>query len=897
MAESNQENFHTISLDNIFKQFNSGEKGLSEKEAEERLNSSGRNEISKEEGKGIFDLILKEINSPLIYLLLAASFVSLLTDHYIDAAVILAVVIFNTFMGVIQEYRAESAIEALKKLSSPKASVIREGKEKVIDAAMVVPGDIVTLKRGDRVPADARVITSEQLEINESALTGESEAVRKEPGELEAEVPLAERSNMIFMSTPVTHGKGKVIVVATGMETVTGKIAAEVGKTVRETTPLQKKINRLGKFLGGAAIILAASIFLTGYLKGYDTFDMLLYSVAAAVSAIPEGLPAVISITLALGVRRMAKKNSIIRSLPAVETLGSTTVICSDKTGTITKNEMTVMKVFSANQIYQITGRGYEPEEKFVLEKSGEETSDYPEAIKKLMTIGALSNDSKLKKDDEGTWIIDGMPTDGAILVASKKIGIDGKDEKRLSEIPFSSELKYMAALYPSNGKNILYVKGAPERILSFCNKIHDKEGVNDLSEEDKEKIININKQFAGDALRVIAGAYKEFDKDKLENKDAESNLIFAGLWGIIDPPREEAIEAIKKCKSAGIRVLMLTGDNKETAAAIAADVGIAEKNSTAYTGMDVEKMDEDELGNAVANSNVFARVSPSHKLRILRALKKQNEIVAMTGDGVNDAPSLKGADIGIAMGITGTEVAKEAADMILTDDNFATIVKAIEEGRLMFNNLRHVIFFLVTTNLGEILLLISALLFSLPLPLTAVMILWVNLITDGPCAPAIGIEPKQRDLLHDKPRNPNAGILSNHIIIRMLILAPVMAAGTLLLFLYEMEINDYERARTVAFTTLAAFQWFNAFNARSGFLSIFTIGFFSNKWLIFAVSGAIILQLLVIYLPVGNTIFLTVPLNLEDWVLILSVSSSIFFVDEIRKIFVRRKYKHGAIG
>lgn len=893
MPKNNNNQWHSLSLEEVYKEVDFKEEGLSAKEAKERLEKHGKNEIQKEEGETLLQLIFKEINSPLIYLLIAAAAISIFTAHYIDAGVIIAVVILNTAMGVWQEYRAEKAISALQKLSAPKAVVKREGKTEEIDSSEVVPGDLIIIKTGDKIPADARLINSEDLEVNESALTGESEPVEKFTGDVDQDTPIAERTNMVWMSTPATQGKGEAVVVSTGMDTETGQIAVKVGETKRELTPLQKKLDRLGKYIGAAAVLLAGIIFLTGYLKGYETVEMLLYSVAAAVSAIPEGLPAVISITLALGVKRMASKNAIIRRLPAVETLGSTTIICSDKTGTITKNEMTVIKVFSGGKKYDLTGKGYEPEGEIKAE-GGEDVNEFSESLKKLFTIGALTNDAELKKDDEGNWGIEGTPTDGAIYTASYKADFKredlSKEKKRMSEIPFSSKINYMATLNKGENKNLLLVKGAPETILDFCTKYLEDDEVKELSNSKKEELNKINDEFADQALRVIAGAYKEINKDELKHKDAEGELIFTGFWGIIDPPREEAVEAIEQCKQAGIKVILMTGDNALTAAAIAEKVKITEGRKEAVTGKDIESMSDDEMGEKLKNVQVFARVSPSHKLKILNTLKKQHEIVAMTGDGVNDAPSLKAADIGVAMGVAGTDVAKEAADMILTDDNFAAIVKAIEEGRLIFNNLRHVVFFLITTNLGEILLLISALLLNLPLPLTAVMILWVNLVTDGPSDIAIGVEPKQRTLLKDKPRPPDEGILNKAIIMRMLLLAPVMAAGTLYLYWYELQINDTEKAKTIAFTTLAAFQWFNAFNARSHRFSVFQIGVFTNKWVVIAVSGAVILQLGAIYTAFGQKIFSTVPLNFVDWGWILLISSSIFIVDEARKFILRKR-------
>jgi P-type Ca2+ transporter type 2C len=891
--------WHSLSIEETFEKLKSSKEGLSDSEAKERLEKYGKNELEDKEKVSVIKIIWKEINNPLIYLLLAASIVSILTDHIIDAGVIFAIVILNTAMGTWQEYRAEEAISALKQLTSPKAKVLRDGEEKEIENTEVVPGDIIIAKSGDKISADARLIKANELETDESIFTGESESVAKGTEKLKEGIPVSEKKNMVWMSTTVTNGKARAIVVATGMKTETGKIAAKVSETEREKTPLQKKLNKLGKYIGGGAVFFAGAIFVAGYLMGYDTIEMLLYSVAAAVSAIPEGLPAVISITLAIGIRRMAARKSIIRRLPAVETLGSTTVICSDKTGTITKNEMTVIRIFSDGKIYKITGEGYNPEGKFTPEDDKDENinDEMPESLEKLLQIGTLANDSKLKKAENERWSIEGAPTEGAILVASEKAGSDykklRKEKERIAEIPFSSKRKYMATLHKDKKGNNIFVKGAPETILDFCSKYFEGNKVKDLTEEKRKELNKINEELAGEALRVIAGAFKETDKSELSKEDVEKDLIFAGFWGIMDPPREEAIDAIKKCKDAGIRVIMMTGDNSKTASAIASQVQISQKDDETVTGNDIEKMEDNELEKKIEKVNVFARVTPSHKLKILKALKAKGEIVAMTGDGVNDAPSLKGADIGVAMGQSGTDVAKEASDMVLTDDNFATIVNAIEEGRLIFNNLRNVIFFLVTTNLGEIILLTSAIIFNLPLPLTAVMILWVNLVTDGPFAPAIGVEPKHYDLLKDKPRDPKENIITKAFFIRMLILAHVMGGGALFIYLFTLDNDNFEYARTVTFTMLAVFQWANAFNARSETQSIFQIGLFSNKWILIANAIVMVLQLGVIYTPFGNKIFGTVPIELSDWGLIIAISFTILIADELRKFILRKRSKN----
>ncbi|MBZ0157299.1 MAG: HAD-IC family P-type ATPase [Alphaproteobacteria bacterium] len=891
--------WHSLTVEEVLKKIEAKLDGQTDEEARRRRERYGENTLEREEGAGPAQLVLKQLRSPLIYLLAAAAAVSLIMEHYIDAGFIFGVVIINTILGVVQEWRAERALETLHKMAAPRARVVRGGKEQDIEAKAVVPGDILLLIKGDRVAADARLLESDDLKLDESALTGESDPVVKKAEQLEKSKMLSERTNMLWMSTTVTSGSGLAVVVATGMGTEMGSIAEQVQSAEREATPLQHRIGRLGMYIGIAGVILAAGVFGIGVLRGYDLPTMLLFSVAVAVSAIPEGLPAVISITLALGIQRMAKRNAIIRRLPAVETLGSATVICTDKTGTITKNEMTVTRLLAGGRTYSVTGQGYEPEGDISPEagQDGEKQKisqeSLPEALKTLLRIGMLTNSSRLVQEDKEKWIVEGEPTEGALLVVARKVGLDCVQLKesypKRDEIPFSSELKYMATLHtsPDNVKTVLCVKGAPERIMEFCSRIIEDDRKTMLDEEKKKTIGEINQAFAKLGLRVLAGASRDMPvgQEKIEPSEVERDLTFAGLWGMVDPPRPEAIEAIKTAKEAGIRVVMLTGDNAVTAATIAKKVGIAEDDDEAMTGKQVEEMSKEELADKVMKAGVFARVSPSHKMTIMEVLKENNQIVAMTGDGINDAPALKGADIGIAMGQTGTEVAREAADMILADDNFASIVNAIEEGRIIFGNLRRVVFYLVATSAAEIVALGGALLIGLPLPLTAVMILWINLVTDGPSDVSLGVEPKHRDVLKRPPRPPEAGIFDWPLIRRVLLLSSVVAAGTLGLFTYSLEKGNIAHAQTVAFTTLAAFQWFQAFNSRSQFLSIFAIGITSNQWLLLGVSIAIILQLGVIYSGLGHTIFKTHPLAAADWLVIVPVASTVLIADEIFKL------------
>ncbi|NLX12223.1 MAG: HAD-IC family P-type ATPase [Phycisphaerales bacterium] len=886
--------WHAMELDEVGSRLESSDQGLSRDQAEHRLKETGLNQLQAEESVRPLVLLARQVHNPLIYLLIGAAVLSLLVGHRIDSAVIAGVVLLNTLLGFLQEWRAEGALQALQEMAAPHARVLRDGETRKIEAHDVVPGDVLVLETGDRVAADARFLAGEDLQVDESALTGESDPVSKTSEQIEDQAPVADRKNMVWMSTNVTGGRGRAIVVATGMHTQIGQIAGKVRSTGREQTPLQKRLHKLGLALGILGIVLAAIVFGLGLLRGYPVVKMLLFAVAFAVSAIPEGLPAVISVTLALGVRRMADRHAIIRRLPAVETLGSTTVICSDKTGTITKNQMTVRKIWTGVRTFEVSGEGYRPEGEWA-DEDGRKLSEPPENLKQLLRIGVLNNNAELR-EHEGQWRVEGNPSEGALLVAAMKAGLIVNDlrreRERISEIPFSSDRKYMATLgHREDGEGtVALVKGAPDRLIEYCTHVFmDGEPV-ELDDSRRKEVVGMNEAFANDALRVMAGAYREFpgDMQDLEARDVEEKLVLAGLWGMIDPPREESKQAVADAKQAGIRPIMITGDHATTALAIARQVGIAE-NGKALGPKEVDEMDQPALAEAAMDSGVFARVSPAHKLKIMQALKAQGQIVAMTGDGVNDAPALKGADIGIAMGQTGTEVAKQAADMILTDDNFATIVDAVEEGRVIYNNLRGVVFFLLCANAGEIMTLAGALMLGLELPLTATMILWVNLVTAGACTIPLGVEPRHLDVLRESPRNPREPIVNRAMLLRMATLTPLMAIGTLLLFWYKSG-EGLAVAQTVAFSTMVAFEWFQALNARSQRLSVLSIGLFSNRWLLLGVGVAVLLQLTATQTPVGHLLLHTAGLSWTDWLLIVLVSSSIWVVDELRKWIQARR-------
>ena len=863
--------WHSMDMQKLWEKSGCGETGLSSDEVVERLERYGKNTMETPEGTSPLKLLIKQVHNPLIYLLAGAAALSFATGHSIDAAVIGTVIILNTILGAVQEFKADRALEALHRMAAPHAQVLRESGPATIPSEEIVPGDVLLLSTGDRVPADARVFTSSELHVDESALTGESEPVHKTPEAVDRDTQPADRRNMVWMSSAVTGGNGRAVVVATGMDTQLGGIAGTVRATERGQTPLQKRLSRLGLVLGLSGIALSAVILGLGLLQGHPLGEMALFAVAVAVSAIPEGLPAVISVTLALGVQRMARRNAVVRTLPAVETLGSTTVICSDKTGTITRNKMTVTRAWTFSNSIEVSSDGFSD-------------VSLEDELSWLMRTGALASNATVDGDGSSS----GSPTEKAIVTAVEKGGGSvseiRNDFPRKHEIPFSSQHKYMAVL--NGGERLIAsVNGAAERVLGFCSEIMVEGGPVCLTPEHRRKVEDAIESLGEKGLRVLAGAFREIpgDTGSIDRSDVESGMVFTGLWGMVDPPRPEAVEAVADARSAGIRVVMITGDHAVTARAIASSAGIASVSDRVITGEDLDGMDDEELDTVSPVVSVYARVSPQHKLRILQSLKRLGEIVAMTGDGVNDAPALKGADIGVSMGRSGTEVAREASDMILTDDDFATIVHAVEEGRRIFSNLRRVAFFLITTNLGEILTLAAGLVLGMPLPLTAVMILWINLVTDGACTIPLGMEPGHGNALLQKPRPPSEGILGGGFLKRVFIMAPIMALGTL--FLFHRELSGGEvHARTMAFGTLAAFQWFQALNMRSLTSSVFSVGFFRNRWLWGGILASVALQVLATQTAFGQSVFKVEALSMMNWLTIAAVASSVFIVDEILK-------------
>ncbi len=861
---------YRLSIKEVFSSLNTGEKGLNSEEAKTRLEQHGYNEIEEKKKTPAWVFFLSQFKSILIAILIIAMAISLILNELLDAAVIFIIVILNAVLGFVQERKAERALEALKKLSAPNAEVMRNGEEKIMPARELVPGDIILLKTGDKIPADCRVVEEMNLKADESILTGESLPVRKHAARIDKDAPVAERNNMLFSGTTVVYGRCKAVVVATGMKTEFGKIASmlQVGE---EKTPLQQNLAIFGRQLGIMTVVICAVIFSAGVLLGEKISEMFLTAVALAVAAIPEGLPAVVTITLAIGLQRMVKRNAIIRKLPAVETLGSTTVICSDKTGTLTMNEMTVKKLYVYDKTIDVSGSGYDIENKF----------DANDAVKTLLETGLFCNDAVLK---ENKTI--GDPTEIALLVSAKKAGLEDLREKypRTHEIPFDSERKMMSVIVDKK----MYTKGAVEEVLKKCAHIYRDGMRRTLTSEEKKKITAVNSRFASQAMRVLAFAYKETREEKPE----EDNLIFLGLQAMMDPPRPEVKESIEQCKSAGIKVVMITGDHRDTATAVAKELGLMDSGK-AFTGEELDKLSDSEFENTVENITVYARVSPEYKVRIVDALKKKGHVVAMTGDGVNDSPALKKADIGIAVG-SGTDVSKEASDMVLTDDNFSSIVAAVEEGRGIYDNIKKFIIYLLAANIGEVLVIFTAILISivteLPLiiPLMPLQILWMNLITDGLPALALGVEPPEPDIMKRKPRSQKEKILGKSSFIYLFAVGIIYTIGTL--FLFYSELPNAERARTMAFTALIMFEMFHALAARS-YMPLHKVGLFSNKKLLIAIMASVALQIAVVQSPI-DIIFDTTPLSVIDWIKIALVSSSILIVLEAKKILLIRRHK-----
>ncbi|MHA1853725.1 MAG: cation-translocating P-type ATPase [Candidatus Heimdallarchaeaceae archaeon] len=863
--------WHTMSVNTVLEHLKTSKEGLSNEEVKKRIEKYGLNIIEKKKRRTALKIFFSQFKSILVILLLIATLLTLFLKMYLDAVVIGAILLINAFLGFHQEYKAEKSVEALKKLIVSKVLVIRNGEKIEVKAEELVPGDIVILEEGKRIPADLRLIESINLRVDESTLTGESVPVEKST-KIMKDVPLSERKNMVFSSTLVVSGRGKGVVVETGPMTEIGKIAKMI-EEIEEPTPLQTKLQNFGKFLSLIIILIALLIFSLGFLKGINTFEIFLTSISLAVSAVPEGLPAVVTSTLAIGTRKMAKRNCIVKRLAAVEALGSVTVIAADKTGTMTTNEMTVRKVWYDWKVVEVSGVGFEREGDFKLNGKRINPKE-DENLYLLLKISKMCNNSILKK----THLI-GDPTEGALKILALKGKVD-EEYERVDEIPFSSERKIMTTIHKIDEKYVAYTKGAPEIVLKLCDKIYPNKK---LSKKEREKIEEVIKDLAEKGLRVLGFSFKNLEKS-YSKKEVEKNMIFVGLAAMIDPPRKETAHAIKLCKEAGIRVIMITGDHKLTAKAIASEIGL---EGEVMTGSELEKISDEELEEIVDEITIYARVSPHHKLRIVNALKKKGHIVAVTGDGVNDAPALKKADVGIAMGIKGTDVAKEAADMILLDDNFSTIVNAIEEGRGIYDNIKKFVRFLLSANFDEIMIVASSILLSLPLPLLPLQILWINLVTDSLPALSLGVDPKEKGIMKRKPRDPKESILSSSLL--FLFVASILAFfATFYIFTTELE-NGIEKARTMTLTTTILFEMFFVFNCRSEEKSVFRKNPLTNKKLIISILISIILQILIIYSPFFQEIFSTTPLNLQDWFKIIMLSALGLLV--LPEIFIKHFY------
>ncbi len=886
-----QNYWHAKTVEQALDALDSQPGGITQADAAERLIRYGPNEIQAAERISAWHILIEQFKNVLILILLGATVLSLFLGHGIESIVIAVIVLFAVLLGFIQEYRAERAIEALRQMAAPTAKVLRDGREVQVQAREVVPGDVVILHTGDRIPADGRLLESINLQVEEAALTGESMPIEKHAEPLEKnELPVGDRRNMVYAGTAVTYGRGKALVVGTGMQSEFGKIAQLLQTVETGKTPLQQNLDKVGAALARAAFVVVAIIVALGLFRGQPFIDMLIFGIALAVAVVPEALPAVVTISLAIGVQKMVKRNALIRRLSAVETLGSTSVICSDKTGTLTKDEMTVRKIHVAGQTFDVSGSGYAPEGEFSL--AGTKVARPGEELKQFLSAAVLASDATITQNSqdgsEGNWTVKGDPTEGALVVAAAKAGLEKEalDQafRRTQEIPFTSETKRMTTLHETPQGLISYTKGAPEVILENSDRILTQDGIKTLDHPMRQELATTARDMAGNALRVLGVAFKP----EAEIKTAQCDMIFLGLAGMIDPPRPEARQAIVICESAGIRPVMITGDHPVTAEAVARELGLL-KRGRVVTGAELDEISDEDFKREVEDIEVYARVSPAHKLRVVTALQANDHIVAMTGDGVNDAPALKKADIGIAMGITGTDVTKEAAEMTLTDDNFASIVAAVEEGRGVFGNIKKYLMYLLSSNIGEIGLMTGAAVLGLPVPLTAVQILYVNLATDGLPALALAVDPPEKDLMKRRPRNPRTGIFTRPVVSLMVaggIWSTIINLG---LFAWALSSGrSQEEAMTMTFVSLVLIQFFKAYNFRSDRNSVFYRPF-ENRWLNTAIIWEVVLLILIIYLPALHEPFSTFSLPWVDWVIIIALSLTISPVLEFVKWMVRK--------
>jgi len=878
--------WHALTSADVLEQLGASRtRGLTADEAAARLERYGFNRVTESARTSPWRLLFEQFKNVLVLILLVGAVISVVLGHGVEAVAIAVIVLFAVGLGFVQEYRAERAMEALRRMAAPRASVLRDGRVIEIDSEQVVPGDLVQLVTGDRVPADARLIEVVLLKTDEASLTGESEAVEKATEALADEkLPLGDRRNMVYAGTSVTYGRGRAVVTSTGMKTEFGSIAGLLQTIEREETPLQRDLDRVGNTLAKGAFAIVAAISLLGLLRGEPLLEILLFGVALAVAVVPEALPAVVTISLAIGVQKMVRRHALVRRLPAVETLGCTTVICSDKTGTLTRDEMTLREIYAGGRHLLVTGSGYDPTGSFTWNGA---TITPDGELKELLAAGALASDARLLSGEQGPDI-QGDPTEGALVVAAAKAGLvkDVLDaaSPRVAEIPFDSTTKRMTTLHRTPQGPVAYAKGAAEVILAACGSRWTADGARALTPEDREGIVTTGRSMASRALRVLAVARKPTH----EIAEAESDLEFLGLVGLMDPPRAEARPAIEVCRSAGIRVVMITGDHPITAEAIARELGLL-NGQKIVTGAELDAMDDETLEDEAEDIGVYARVSPAHKLRVVTALQSRGHIVAMTGDGVNDAPALKKADIGIAMGITGTDVTKEAAEMTLTDDNFTSIVAAVEEGRAIFGNIKKYLMYLLAANIGEIGLMTGAMLLGWPLPLSAVQILYVNLATDGLPALALAVDPPDRTLMGRPPRNPRSGIFTRPVVFLMLLGGAWSTIINLVVFGLAMGSGrPAAEASTLTFVTLVLVEFAKAFAYRSDRISTFHRPF-ANRWLNLSILWELGLLMLIVYVPFLHHPFRTMALTREEWGAALTAALSVWPVLEAGKWAVRK--------
>ena len=898
-TKSTKPDWHAMNRDQVMQYLQTSIKGLTQREANERLTVYGFNEIKAEKGISRAVIFTKQFTDPLIIILLIATAISAIVGELIDSAIIIAIVILAATLAFIQEYRSEKTVEALKKMTAATCRVIRNNEESIIDVTRLVPGDIILLSAGDKVPGDAYLIEAHNLEVNEAPLTGESVPVPKNAAVLSKDTPLVDRKNIIYTITTITYGRGKAVVFATAMDTELGKIAAAVQTINLRKTPFELKIRHTAKLLSVIMLIVVGIVSILAFIRGTQLLEMLVWGISLAVAAVPEALPAVITTSLTFGTYKMAKRNAIVRRLPAVETLGSTNVICSDKTGTLTKGEMTVRTAYVYDKFVQITGAGYS------LEGGVVDSHIDKNDLMPLAKTGVLCNDANIEPKEDKTDVI-GDPTEIALLIFAQKVGVI-KDKinpefPRVQEIPFSPERKMMTTIHrnsDNNDKLEAYIKGACEVILGRCSEIVVDNKSLSLSDDMRNRILAANDDMATRGLRVLALAYKDLKDNDLSKEDVEKNLLFLGLVGMMDPPRKEVIDSIAQCKSAGIGVVMITGDHKLTAVAVAREIGIIDDttnhNMVVVSDQELETTDVASLSKRVDYIKIYARVSPEHKLKIVQALKNKGYIVAMTGDGINDAPALKAADIGIAMGITGSQVAKESASIILADDNFATIVSAVEEGRRIFDNVKKYLVYLLSVNFGEIIILAFSVIMGWPLPLLAKHILFINLATDGFPAIALGLEPQEPNIMRRKPRDPKESVFFG--IKKLLITIPIILAVTsLVLFAYVLQVNGWNsdlavaKGRTMVFGVVVFFELFFALSCRSFTHNINELGLFGNKMLLYSLLGESAATLFIMSYPPMQELFDLVPLQVGDWILLLVLATTGFVYSEIIKLLTRKR-------